>query len=314
MAKQSLPVSMDTQKEDTRKAKKIWATLISSMDYLPGLLVLEFSLRRVGSRYPFVALYTDDFPAEGRLALEQRNIATQRVEHLAPKHDKDYGDDPRFADSWIKLVVFSLVEYERIVLLDSDMLVVDNMDELMDLPLDDPQKQGNRVFAAAYSCLCNPLHKEHYPDDWTPENCPYTLQHDKPEDAQEHGASPPRQTMPNSGLVVLNPSASAAELIRKGLLDPKTKTYIFPDQALLGDVFAGRWVALPYIYNGLKTLPWPGVHDAIWRDDRVKNIHYGLTPKPWEVEGRSDDDLVRRWQNADEERKQDEAKRLGLGR
>lgn len=25
-----------------------------------------------------------------------------------------------------------------------------------------------------------------------------------------------------------------------------------------------------------------GVHDAIWRDECVKNVHYILSPKPWD--------------------------------
>jgi lipopolysaccharide biosynthesis glycosyltransferase len=90
-------------------------------------------------------------------------------------------------------------------------------------------------------------------------------------------------------------------LIQETLQDERTTTYMFPDQALLGDVFAGRWVALPYVYNALKFLRWPGVHDAIWRDDRVKNIHYGFTPKPWEIQGRSEDELVRIWQRTRDE-------------
>ena len=83
-------------------------------------------------------------------------------------------------------------------------------------------------------------------------------------------------------------------MISKALQDEKATTCVFPDQALLGDIIVGRWTVLPYIYNGLRTLRWPGAHNAIWRDDRVKNIHYSLTPKPWEVQGRSEDKLVRR--------------------
>lgn len=72
----------------------------------------------------------------------------------------------RFYDCWSKLTPFSLVEYERVVQLDSDMLVRRNMDELMDIELDVPEEEGRRVFAASHACVCNPLHKVHYPKDW----------------------------------------------------------------------------------------------------------------------------------------------------
>jgi len=63
---------------------------------------------------------------------------------------------------------FSLIEYDRVVQLDSDMLVLKNMDELMDVSLDPPELEGkgDRVFAAAHACVCNPLKRVHYPADW----------------------------------------------------------------------------------------------------------------------------------------------------
>ena len=60
------------------------------------------------------------------------------------------------------------MEYERVVQLDSDMLVMQNMDELMEMELDAPSLKGTgkRVFAAGHACVCNPLKKPHYPEDW----------------------------------------------------------------------------------------------------------------------------------------------------
>lgn len=61
------------------------------------------------------------------------------------------------------------MEYDRVVQLDSDMLVLRNMDELMEMELDDPalKGDGSRVFAASHACVCNPLKKPHYPEDWS---------------------------------------------------------------------------------------------------------------------------------------------------
>ena len=54
------------------------------------------------------------------------------------------------------------------VQLDSDMLAMQNMDELMEMDLDPPslKGKGEKVFAAGHACVCNPLKKPHYPKDW----------------------------------------------------------------------------------------------------------------------------------------------------
>ncbi|KAJ9248774.1 CAZyme family GT8 [Paecilomyces variotii] len=276
-----------TNRQDNKatEATKVWTTLITNTAYLPGLLTLDYSLKKVGSKYPLVALYTDTFPPEGHAALDARRIPKQRIPYLLPSAHKDYSNDARFYDCWSKLTPFSLVQYERVVQLDSDMMALQNMDELMELELDAPELggTGNRVFAATHACVCNPLKKPHYPKDWIPENCAHTTLHSDPELAQTTGPSPTAGlAMPNGGLQVVNPSQKVYDTILARLSNPSsTENYEFADQSLLADAFPGRWVALPYIYNALKTMRWKGVHDAIWRDENVKNIHYLLNPKPW---------------------------------
>lgn len=116
-----------------------------------------------------------------------------------------------------------------------------------------------------------------------PANCAYSAQHGNPDIAQIAGAPAIAGLgIPNGGLQVVNPSKKIYEKILQQLATSTTSSYDFADQSLLGDVFHGRWVALPYVYNALKTLRWRGVHDAIWRDENVKNLHYILSPKPWE--------------------------------
>lgn len=159
--------------------RTVWASLITNMDYLPGLLTLHHSLYNptpdpraesnnhqalpsTPSRYPFVAFYTSTFPPEGLQALQSRGISAQLVPSVKPASTKTYTQDPRFSETWNKLVAFSLTEYERVVLLDGDILVRRNMDELMEIELD----EGERVFAASHACACNPMKKPHYPETW----------------------------------------------------------------------------------------------------------------------------------------------------
>ena len=148
----------------------VWASLITNTRYLPGLLTLHYALRKHGSKYPLIALYTSTFPTSGHAALDGRNIPKKHVEYLVPSVQRDFtNSDPRFYDTWSKLTLFSLTEFERVVLLDCDMLVLRNMDELMeDVELDHPalEGKGQKVFAAAHACVCNPLRRTHYPVDW----------------------------------------------------------------------------------------------------------------------------------------------------
>ena len=281
----------------------VWTTLITNLDYLTGLLTLDYTLKKHNSRYPLVALYTETFPASGLAALQSRNIPTKKIPYLLPATPKDFSNDPRFYDCWSKLTPFSLTEYARVCQLDSDMLVLRNMDELLSdelLRLDPPSLagEGDRVFAASHACVCNPLKKPHYPRDWVPANCAFTSQHATPDDAQTAGApSTAGLAMPNGGLQVVVPSTAVYERITAALGSDLTSGYEFADQSMLGDLFRGRWVGLPYVYNALKTLRWEGVHDPIWRDDEVKNVHYILSPKPWDekAEDRGKTDETHSW-------------------
>jgi hypothetical protein len=120
--------------------------------------------------------------------------------------------------------------------------------------------------------------------DRVPEHCAFTSQHDNPDIAQTTGPDPavgPLGFM-NGGLQVVNPSSVVYDLIVKHLDSDAALDMEFADQSLLSDLFKGCWVPLPYIYNALKTLRWEGVHHQIWRDDKVKNVHYILAPKPWD--------------------------------
>ncbi|KAG1801499.1 glycosyltransferase family 8 protein [Suillus plorans] len=264
-----------------------YVTLLTATSYLPGVLVLDCTLRSVESAFPLIVMVTPTLPQDVRSVLERRGISIRPVESLRPPEGKHSlsTHDARFADTWTKLRAFELKEYERVVLMDADMIVMRNMDELFDIDL------PNNWIAAAHVCACNPRKLPHYPADWVPENCAYTpLIHPSglttPVLITE--ASPRPHTQLNSGIVVLNPSLALAETVRNHLYtSPLVPTWSFPDQDLLSDLFRGKWKPLPWCYNALKTLML--IHKPLWRDEEIRCLHYILADKPWQTRVSEDD-------------------------
>jgi hypothetical protein len=279
--------------------KKVWTTLITNVDYLPGLLALDYSLKKVGSKYALVALYTSTFPAEGHKALDDRGIPKLGIKYLLPTKHKDYSNDPRFYDCWSKLQPFGLDQFDRVVQLDSDMIVIQNMDELLTMDI-------KGAFAAGWACVCNPMRFSHYPDNWISENCCFTHWYDKcPDDVKGPAVDNKNGLMIcNGGLQLVEPSKEKYQMILDKLNDDSLD-YDFADQSLLSDVFKNNWMGLSYAYNYLKTMRL--IHSDL-KFDKVKNIHYILTPKPWNVDRSFEDetDTFKYWWNINEERLKDE--------
>ena len=53
---------------------------------------------------------------------------------------------------------------------------------------------------------------------------------------------------------------------------------MFPDQDFLAEFFRGKWQAVGYQYNALKTMRY--WHPEMWRDEEIRNLHY-IVDKPW---------------------------------
>ena len=274
--------------------KRAWVTLLTRPSYTAGVLILAHTLQKHKSKYPLIVLITESLPQSSVRALELEAshnafLEVETVEPLLPpaKHKITYIAD-RFEDTWIKLRVFALTGYETIVFLDADMAVLQNMDDAFStvLPSDD-------WIAANHACVCN-LDKDRFAaEDWTPENCAYTvLQHPSsmtdptkvPHSSKLDGK--PTHRLLNSGMFLFHPS----ETQRKSMLDyfnttPKLVSFKFPDQDFLADYFADKWLSIGWQYNALKTMRY--WHENIWRDEEVRALHY-IVDKPWQKRIASD--------------------------
>ncbi|KAL5495152.1 hypothetical protein ACEPAI_614 [Sanghuangporus weigelae] len=251
--------------------KGAFATLLSRPSYLPGTVVLDYSLKQVRSKYPLVVMVSTELPKECLDVLSLRDIKTVPISRLAPKIQSTAVTDERFPDTWCKLAVFQLTHFERVVLIDSDMIIRKNMDEIFDMPLD------RDWIAAAHVCACNPRRLPHYPRDWTPENCAFSS---PVQPAEIKEGCPRPYTLLNSGTVVVTPSTGTFQAIVRFLeTSPLVSEFQFPDQDLLAEFFRAKWKPISYIYNALKTVRI--IHKDMWCDEDVKCVHYILGDKPW---------------------------------
>ncbi|KAG6820376.1 hypothetical protein H0H93_001347 [Arthromyces matolae] len=248
--------------------KAAYVTLLTKSSYLAGTLVLDYGLRAVHSKYPLVVMVTPSLPLEAREVLTQRGILMREVESLHPRENSHTlaSHDERFADTWTKLRGFELTEYDRIVLLDCDMIIMKNMDELMDLEL--PKDHIAAVHSQYFARI--------------PENCAHTAVKSPQTLPPPYGPTSPRPYQQlNSGTVVLNPSKNLAEGIVQFLsTSDKIAEFSFPDQDLLTEFFKGKWIPLHWYYNALRTLRY--IHPNLWKDEEVRCLHYILPDKPWQ--------------------------------
>lgn len=117
-------------------SKFSYVTLLSSEDFLPGVIMLDWSLKKVGSHYPLHVLCADHVSQESFDELIRRKISVQRLEeHIPVKNDinKEKGYD-HWNRTFDKLYVWRLTQFDKVVYLDSDMQVIRNIDFLFDCP------------------------------------------------------------------------------------------------------------------------------------------------------------------------------------
>lgn len=258
--------------------KRAWATLVTRPSYIPGVVILAYTLRKHGSKLPLVALVTEGVTQDciDILTAEDPLLIVKRVDRLIPRQKVSIIAE-RFADTWTKLRVFELVEYDKLIFLDADIMIMGEMDSMFDVKL-----PGRDWLGATHACVCNIDDDPWAPLEWNRENCPYTGQ--KHPEALKHGAPISRKSkstfhLMNSGVFMFHPSS---DLCRR-LLDfldssPLIPTFVFPDQNFFDEFFRHRWIALGWQWNAIKTsYYW---HRNVWRDEEVRALHY-IVDKPW---------------------------------
>jgi glycogenin glucosyltransferase len=118
---------------------KTYCTAIFTDDYLLGALAMHKSLVATEPGYDLLAVLTKNVSPASRRALDRSGIKTLTLdrEFTIPTEARATNTTsgvPHWNNTLSKLLIFDLTQYEKIVFLDADMMVMQNLDHLFQLP------------------------------------------------------------------------------------------------------------------------------------------------------------------------------------
>jgi len=127
------------RQEPTNYDPTAYVTVLSTDNYLDGVLVLNESLRMCRAKYRLYALVGSEVSNNvrdtlARVRIEQIDAPPINVPVEIKQANVASDHHRHWAGVFEKLGVFSLCQFEKIVYIDSDVLVIKNLDELFDRP------------------------------------------------------------------------------------------------------------------------------------------------------------------------------------
>ncbi|KAK2998080.1 hypothetical protein RJ639_024843, partial [Escallonia herrerae] len=240
-------------------------------DYVKGVIGLAKGLRKAKAAYPLVVAVLPDVPVEHRRMLVDQGCIVREIEPVYPPENQTQFAMAYYVINYSKLRIWEFVEYSKMIYLDGDIQVYDNIDHLFDLP------DGH--FYAVTDCFCEktwsntPQFKIGYC-----QQCP-----DRVRWPAEMG--PPPALYFNAGMFVFEPSISTYHDLLKTLkVTPPTT---FAEQDFLNMYFRDIYKPLPLVYNLVLAMLWR--HPENVELDKVKVVHYcAAGSKPWRYTGKEE--------------------------
>lgn len=124
--------------------------------YLEGIKTLAYSLIKTGTKHDIVCMVTDDVSQNAREEMKLLNIKIIEVPYLKfkskPLKSKKQNDRyPWINVSYTKLNCLNLTQYNKILFLDADMLVMKNIDHLFKQYAPASQFVDKKIFKGKYN-------------------------------------------------------------------------------------------------------------------------------------------------------------------
>lgn len=109
-----------------------YVSILTTDSYLFGALTLWKSLMSTDPKYPFHLLITPNLSDDTKMLLDKSGINCITIDPIKNPILKNKNDRRYY--NYSKLNMWNMVEFEKIVYLDADMVVLHNIDELFDKP------------------------------------------------------------------------------------------------------------------------------------------------------------------------------------
>ena len=245
---------------------KSYVCVLSTDNYLEGVLVLNENLKKINSKYPLLCLINEKISERTRDILTFFGIKYKEIENIQYSGNSNferygnYGYNKDYLkNTFDKLNIFSLVEYEKLVYLDSDLLILENIDNLFDCP--------------HLSC---------------PKDLPFNI------------------TKYNSGVMVLEPNMNDFLALKESAVKADSEERKITDQDIINEYFLDKIIPLDYGYNMVREISptyisyFDGVTKRLMERNAVgyflenalenKIIHYIGKIKPFMLTNGFDDD------------------------
>ncbi len=236
---------------------------------LKGVLLLNYNLKKLGSKYPFVVLIIEKVSENVKRILKEHHIPVIYCDLRDTL--KSFTNNNELIDAIInkhyygKYLIFALTQFNKIVYLDTDLLLLENIDHLFEYDTT-PTERDNQKKSFSRIYMTN------------------DMQASVQSDGQVYVVLTTNAF--NSGVIITEPKMEITTVLFRELtnlgLDGFLK--INTDQDMLNKISNSGFLEcsiLPMIYNCSPTV----VSDFIRLGmiEKPKVIHFMLKPKPWEL-------------------------------
>jgi hypothetical protein len=248
----------------TAPSRKAYVCVYYSGDNtLLDCLVWAYSLRKTETKHDLVVLCRRGIAQwilDALATIFDRVITIDPIEIRQEIYHKEIS--PRFDGIFDKLTVWALVEYEKIILMDADLYIRQNIDELFELP------------APAASFYGRPY--------------AWVTGEKISADQIKRGVDVYGATYLSFGVVVVEPSLVDFNNMLKRLETYNGPELTLPEQEFVRDFYADRWTTISCMYNlRVNTYAW-GMPNNFWgsdlndyRAEDHKVLHYSCQYRPY---------------------------------